>query len=308
MADPYTTLGISKGASQAEIKKAYRKLAKESHPDSASGDPEHFKQVSAAYELLKDKDKRARYDRGEIDEHGAERTKTRFYRAHEHAGARPHDFEDLSGGFNPEEVFADLFGGLRGGRGRTRGRSRRQAPSKGADVRLRLEVSFLDAAKGSKQRLKLSGGKTVDVTVPAGIDEGQTIRLKGQGGPGRAGGPAGDALIEVHIEPHPFFTRKGNDIHVDLPVTLPEAVHGATIQVPTIDGQVSLKVPKGSNTGTTLRLKNKGVRGDKGGKRGDQYMRLLVVLPEKLDPEIASRIAKWAENNDYDVRGKLRTK
>ena len=307
MTDPYTTLGVARGATQADIKKAYRKLAKKFHPDSPAGDLERFKRISVAYEVIGDEEKRSRYDRGEIDVGGAERANAKFYRAYENAGARPHAFEDLTRGFNPEDLFADLLGGLRGGRGRTRGAKRRASPAKGANRRLRLSVSFLDAVKGSTQRLSLEDGKTLDVTVPPGVGDGQTIRLKGQGGPGRAGGPAGDMLIEVSVNPHPFFTRKGKDIHVDLPVTLPEAVLGATIKVPTIDGQVSLKVPKGSNTGTTLRLQKKGVRQGKSAKRGDQYMRLQVVLPEKLDPKLRAHIKDWAKDNDYDVRGKLKT-
>lgn len=307
MTDPYTTLGVARGAPQADIKKAYRKLAKKFHPDSSDGNVERFKRISAAYEVIGDEERRARYDRGEIDASGAGRVNTKFYRAYESARARPHAFEDLTRGFNPEDLFAELLGGLRGSRGRARGAKPRASPAKGANRRLRLSVSFLDAVKGSTQRLALEDGKTLDVTVPAGVEDGQTIRLKGQGGPGRAGGPAGDMLIEVGVQPHPFFTRKGKDIHVDLPVTLPEAVLGATIKVPTIDGQVSLKVPKGSNTGTTLRLQKRGVRQGKSAKRGDQYMRLQVVLPEKLDPKLRAHIKDWAKDNDYDVRGKLKT-
>jgi DnaJ-class molecular chaperone len=305
MSDPYSILSVARSATQADIKKAYRKLAKKFHPDSTDGDLERFKRISAAYELIGDKEKRARFDRGEIDAGGAERANAKFYRAYENAGARPHAFEDLTRGFNAEDLFSDLLGGLRGGRGRARARKPRATPAKGANRRLRLSVSFLDAVKGSTQRLSLEDGKTLDITVPAGVDDGQTIRLKGQGGPGRAGGAAGDMLIEVSVLPHPFFTRKGNDIHVDLPVTLPEAVLGATIKVPTIDGQVSLKVPKGSNTGTTLRLQKKGLGQGKSAKRGDQYMRLQVVLPEKLDPKLRAHVKEWAKDNDYDVRGKL---
>ena len=307
MTDPYTTLGVARGATQADIKKAYRRLAKKYHPDSSDGDLERFKRISVAYEVIGDEERRSRYDRGEIDAGGAGRVNAKFYRAYENAGARPHTFEDLSRSFNPEDLFADLLGGLRGGRGRARRRKPRSSPAKGANRRLHLSVSFLDAVKGSTQRLSLEDGKTLDVTVPTGVDDGQTIRLKGQGGSGRAGGPAGDLLLEVSVQPHPYFTRKGKDILVDLPVTLPEAVLGATIKVPTIDGQVSLKVPKGSNTGTTLRLQKKGLRQGKSGKRGDQYMRLQVVLPEKLDPKLRAHIKDWAKDNDYDVRGKLKT-
>jgi len=258
MKDPYSVLGVERDATQNEIKRVYRQLVKASHPDLHPGNKamaERFKELSVAYELLGDPDKRARYDRGEIDASGAPRVHAHF--SHGYAGA-PHDESAFTGfgdgAFNPEDLFADLFGGLRG-----RGRARRPAPARGADRLYTLKVSFLDAAKGTKQRLTLPRGKTLDVTIPAAIESGQTIRLKNQGEPGRDGAPAGDALITVEVAPHPRFTRKGKDIHVEARVTLPEAVLGARIQVPTIDGAVSLKVPKGSNTGTTLRLKGKGI-------------------------------------------------
>ncbi|MFQ5955475.1 MAG: DnaJ C-terminal domain-containing protein [Kiloniellales bacterium] len=305
MKDPYTVLGVPRNASQGEIKKAYRKLAKELHPDLHRGDKsvaERFKKVSAAYELLSDKEQRARYDRGEIDASGAERAGANFRRSYASAGPGADIFADLGfGGFNPEDLFTNLFGGLRG-----RAHGRGPARARGADRQYTLKVNFLDAATGCRKRLTLPRGKILDVTIPAGIDDGQTIRLKNQGAQGQGGGPQGDALIEVQVEPHPFFTRNGRDIHVEAPVTLPEAVLGGEITVPTIDGAVSLKVPRGSNSGTTLRLKGKGILDRQSGKRGDQYVELKVMLPDRPDPELERRIAEWAKDHDYDVRKKLR--
>ena len=306
MKDPYTVLGVPRNTSPSKIKKAYRKLAKELHPDVRPGnksESERFQELSAAYELLRDEEKRARYDRGEIDASGAERRGTKFYHSYASTGTGADIFADLGlGGFDPENLFSDLFGGLRGGvRGRGRGPSR----ARGADRRYTLKVSFVDAATGSKQRLTLPQGKTLDVTIPAGIENGQTIRLKNQGEAGQGGGRAGDALIEVEVKPHPFFTRNGTNIHVEAPVTLPEAVLGGKITVPTISGPVSLTVPKGSNSGTTLRLNGKGILDRKSGKRGDQYVRLRVMLPDKPDPELERRIAEWAKDHEYNVRDKL---
>lgn len=301
--DPYRILGVSRNTTQAEIKKAYRKLAKKLHPDLHQGDKnvaERFKEASSAYELLGDKEKRARYDRGEIDARGAEQARTRHHRTYAGAEQEPFVFEDIGlGGFNPEDLFSDLFGG-RGRRGRASARAR------GGNRKYTLNVSFLDAARGATQRLTLPEGKTLDVVIPAGMDEGQSIRLKHQGDPGPDGAPRGDALIEIHVEPHAFFRREGRHVHLELPVALPEAVLGARIKVPTIDGPVSLKIPAGSNTGTTLRLKQRGILDRKSGKRGDQFVHLKVMLPEKPDPELKRHIAAWSKDRAYDVRAKLK--
>ncbi|HUN52435.1 MAG TPA: J domain-containing protein [Candidatus Sulfotelmatobacter sp.] len=289
MKDPYSVLGVARDATQDEIKKAYRKLAKQLHPDKNAGNTriaERFKEVSAAHHILGDEKLRARFDRGEIDASGTERGPTAgFHRAYANAGRTTAGFDPGPGA---EDIFADLFGSFR------RGGGQRGFRARGADLKYALTVSFLEAARGGTKRLNLPGGKTLDVKIPAGIEEGQQIRLKGQGEPGEGGGAAGDALIEVQIEPHPFFVRKGHDVQVELPVGLGEAVLGGKIEVPTIDGMVSLTVPKGSNTGSTLRLKGKGIADRAAaGKRGDQYVKLKIVLPEAPDAELERFVKGW---------------
>jgi DnaJ-class molecular chaperone len=295
MRDPYEVLGVRREASADDLKKAYRQLAKKLHPDLNPGNAKaaaQFKEVSAAYDLLSDADKRARFDRGEIDASGAEMRTRSSYRAYaEGAGGAKY-----AGGFDPGDIFEDLFGRGRGGGGA-------RMKTRGADVAYDMTVDFLDAARGAKKRLTLPDGRTLDVTVPAGASDGQQLRLKGQGTTGFGGGPAGDAYIEIHVAPHALFNRKDADIHIELPVTLKEAVLGGKITVPTIDGAVSMTVPKSANTGTTLRLKGKGVPATKGGARGDQYVRLVVVLPDSADPALEKFVEGWGR--DYDVRGKL---
>ncbi|MFC4273173.1 DnaJ domain-containing protein [Sneathiella chungangensis] len=294
MKNLYDILGISKGASQQEIKSAYRKLAKKHHPDANPGDTkveEKFKEISAAYHILGDEKLRARYDRGEIDEHGQEKM----------AGFRGQRASASAGFGGAEDIFSEIFGNFRGGGFRGR------VPEKGRDRKFAIEIDFMQAALGDKRRLTMGdGGRTLDVAIPAGVTDGQQIRLRGQGEPGIAGGPNGDILINVTVKPHSFFRREGQNVLIELPISLPEAVLGATVKVPTVDGTVNLKVPQGSNTGTTLRLKGKGIAGSGKGARGDQLVKLKVVLPDKQDKELQDWVEKWAEKHAYDARSKLK--
>jgi DnaJ-class molecular chaperone len=288
--DLYQQLGIARGASEAEIKKAYRSLAKQLHPDRNKDNPkaaERFAKVSQAYEILSDKDKRARYDRGEIDEDGNPRMPfgSGFGgsggRSSYPGGAGASGFEGFpGGGFSADAAdLSDLFEGLFGGATRrsSGGFGRRSAPQpKGADVAYRLKVPFLDAAALKPQRVTLSGGKTIDLKLPKGVDDGAKIRLADQGQQGPGG--MGDAIVSIEISPHPFFAREGHDIRLTLPITLKEAVLGAKVKAPTPDGPVMLTVPKGATSGKVLRLKGKGFT-DKTGKRGDLKVMLAVDLP-----------------------------
>ncbi|MET0182521.1 MAG: DnaJ C-terminal domain-containing protein [Caulobacterales bacterium] len=287
--DPYAELGVSRAASADEIRKAYRTLAKELHPDVRPNDKraeERFKKATAAFNLLSDPAQKTRFDRGEIDADGNERMgfgSRTYQRSHSHAGANG------GGGaagqqdapFDLGDIFSDLFGSSAGGGPRGFGRMR------GRDIRFTLDIDFIEAANGGKRRVQLAEGRTLDIAIPAGVESGQVLRLKSQGGPGVQGGPPGDALVELRVKPHSNFRREGQDIHLDLPISLTEAVEGAKIQVPTPTGPVQLTVPPGSNTGSVLRLKGKGVGG-----AGDQFVKLIVHLPE-ADDDLRKFLKKW---------------
>jgi DnaJ-class molecular chaperone len=296
--DPYKVLGVARSASDEVIRKAYRALAKKLHPDLNPGDAaaaERFKEVASAYDLVGDPEKRARYDKGEIDASGAETQKQRFYRdyAEQPGAGRYHTsagFDDMG---DISDVFSDLFGGrARAGGGRVR--------AKGADAHYRLEVDFIDAAKGGATRIATPDGRALNLKIPAGVADGKTLRLKGEGGRGLGGGPNGDALIEITVRAHPYFTREGGDILLDLPVTIDEALLGAKVEAPTIDGRVSITVPKGATSGQVLRLRGRGAGPE--AKRGDQLVRLLIVSPPEVDDELARFMEGWRRSHAYDPR------
>lgn len=308
MDDPYKVLGVARDATQDEIKSAYRKLARSLHPDLNPGNKqaeEKFKKVSVAYDLLGDQAKRARFDAGEIDATGAERPRY-SYRNYAEGGASGKYSEGFRFGDNADDIFAELL------RRRSKGRSgswsffdqdEGSIPVNGADAEYSLKIGFTEAAMGATKRITLPTGKHLDVKVPPGTKDAAKLRLKGQGNPGRAGGATGDALIEIKVEPHPYFTRDGDDVLLTLPVTLSEAVLGGKVTVPTIDGKVALTVPPASNSGTVLRLKGKGI--PHGKARGDQLVTLRVTLPDRPDPELESFLRSWGDKHPYEVRTKL---
>ena len=297
MKDPYETLAVERSASPDVIQKAYRRLAKKLHPDLNPGNKEseeRFKEVSDAYDLLSDAGKRARYDRGEIDASGAEKPRQHFYRDFASEAPPGHAYENYSGFADfadSDDILSELL----------RRRSNVHVRARGSDVRYELPIEFLDAVTGAVKRLTLPEGGTLDVTIPAGIQNGQVLRLRGKGRPGLGEGEPGDALVEITIKPHSLFTREGNDIYTDLPITLSEAVLGGRVNVPTPTGSVTMTVPKGSNTGTVLRLRGKGVLRRDGG-HGDELVRLKVMLPERPDAELEAFVAGWQGGKAYDPR------
>jgi DnaJ-class molecular chaperone len=303
--DPYEVLGVSRTATDKEIQSAYRKLAKKLHPDLNPGDKEaerKFKELSAANSILSDPEKRRRYDAGEIDAGGEEKPQQRYYRdfagaqagaggagAQYHSGA---GFADFGG--NADDVFSQFFSSRSGGGFRFRG----------GDLHYRLEVDFLDAVNGATRTIGLGEGKTLDIKIPPGTRDGQTLRLRGHGQPGEGGAEAGDALIEIEVRPHPFFVRDGDDIRLDLPISLREAVEGGKVRVPTPSGPVSATIPPWSNTGKQLRLRGKGVPRRKGAP-GDLYVTLRIVLPDKPDEALESFVSGWEEGKAQHPRAQM---
>ena len=301
--DPYQELGVARGASADEIRKAFRKLAKKYHPDANPGDKsseERFKRLSGAFDLLGDPDKRRKFDAGEIDADGRETA--RAYAGGfggqgfggqnpfgEQAGFRSAGFE----GVDLNDILGDMFGRGAGG-GRQGGFSAR-----GADLRAKLEIDLEEAIAGGKKRVPFGDGRTLDITLPKGVAPGQVLRLKGQGSPGRGG--AGDALIEIAIRPHPVFRREGESLVMDLPVSVPDAVLGGKVQADTPDGPVTLNVPKGSNSGAVLRLKGRGLV-DAQGRRGDLLARIVVTLPDTPDPALEALAETWRSERPYVAR------
>ncbi|WP_297296883.1 DnaJ C-terminal domain-containing protein [uncultured Methylovirgula sp.] len=318
MRDPYTILGIAKTADLAEIKKAYRKLAKKYHPDQ-SKDPkakDKFAEVSAAYEILGDEAKRGQYDRGEIDAEGKPRFQGfegfgagagpgGFTRRSPGGGFEHFEFRSAPGGgaagFDASDLFSELFGAARRGGG---GQQSRTSLPRGEDVSAEISVSLREAVHGGKSRVTLPTGRTLEVSIPAGIEDGQAIRLKGQGHPSAYGGETGDALVTVKIAKHPYFRVDNRDLRLDLPLTLYEAVLGAKVNVPTLDGKVELTVPAGSNGGRTLRLRGKGLP-NPSGTPGDLLVTLRIVLPDGTDPDLTALAEKWQKQRPYDPRHDL---
>ena len=296
--DPYAILGVPRGASEDEIRRAFRKLAKECHPDlhpGNAGAADKFKRINAANDIVGDPEKRRQYDAGLID--GSGEPRRGYQRSHHHAGEAFH--RGAGGGgrrfesFGFGDVFSDLFGDARHGRGAGRDLGR------GQDVRYTLEVDFLEAVAGAKKRVTLTEGGTLDLTVPEGVADRQVLRLRGKGGPGQQGAGPGDALVEVIIRPHPHFRRQGDDLLIEVPITIDEAVLGAKIDVPTATGRVVLTIPKATSSGRVFRLKGKGIRSSGGGS-GDQLVTVRIVLPDTIDDGLGYFIAEWRQRHKYD--------
>ena len=308
-------LGVAPSASDADIRAAFRKLAKQYHPDRNKDDKkaeEKFKEVSAAFDIIGDADRRKKYDRGEIDEQGRERAPFN-YRQWSGPGGQgpgagpgagpggPFAGSGYSGGFANKgdfddlgDIFADLFGRGRAGAGAgAHGPGPQPGAMRGRDLKYRLDVDFFDAVKGAKKRVTMPDGRSLDISIPAGVEDGQTLRLRGQGEPGVSGGAPGDAYVDVAVKSHPLFEREGDDIHIEAPISLKEAVLGGKITAPTIAGDVAITVPKNSSSGAVLRLKGRGVARE-GKSPGDQYVKLKIVLPEGGDAELEDFVRNWS--------------
>ena len=313
MADPYSTLGVARDASEKDIKSAYRKLAKELHPDRNKDNPraaEKFNEATQAYDLLSDKDKRARFDRGEIDADGNPANPFAGMggggyqgggfggaRGGQQGGFRAQDFEGFGNDADIGDIFEGLFGGGRRSAGAGFGGARRPPPPpprKGADIMYRLRVPFVDAATRADQRITLSDGKTIDLKLPAGVEDGTQMRLKGKGEQGPGG--AGDGIVKIEVVSHSLYRRDGYDVRFDLPITLDEAVNGGKVRVPTVDGAVMMTIKPGTDGGSVLRLKGKGFT-RKDGTRGDQLVTLEIQLPQDL-AELAKRLEGWKDTSD----------
>ncbi len=306
--DPYAALGLKKTATADEIKKAYRKIARDSHPDlnpDDKGAEARFKAASVAYDLLKDPEQRARFDRGEIDATGAERPERQFYREYAETGGNPY-----GGGmqFDDSMDASDIFAEFLRQRAHAEGAQRHQRfHARGADRHYTMEVSFLDAARGATTRITLPEGGTLDVKIPQGTSDGQTIRLRGKGAPGIGDGKPGDALVTIFVREHPVFRREGDDVLMQLPIGIDEAVLGGKVPVPTIDCQVQLTIPKGASSGQKLRMRGRGIKGWTSKKRGDQIVELKIVSPPKIDSDLAEFMEKWRKKHGYDPRKGMKT-
>ncbi|TPW28483.1 J domain-containing protein [Martelella alba] len=298
--NPYDVLGVARDASEADIKKAYRKLAKTLHPDLNPGDKkkaEEFSKVTAAYDLLSDPDKRRRYDAGEIDENQQERPQRQYYRSH--AEADPSGRYGYDGNFDDlGDFFSQAFGGRRGGFGAGGGARMKM---RGQDRQFQMTVGFIEALLGAKKTVDLPEGGRIELSIPAGIEDGKTLRLSGKGEPGLNGGPSGDAYVRISVAPDPVFERVGDDVAMELPISLDEAVLGASVSAPTPTGRVNLKVPANSSSGRVMRLKGKGVP-KSGGNAGDLLVTLKIVLPPKADEALAEAIRSWRADHAYDPR------
>jgi len=300
MSDPYTILGIARTASQSDVKSAYRRLAKKYHPDSNVGKPEaeaKFAQITQAYELLGDKAKRAQFDNGEIDDKGMPKGFA-FGTGHPFGGAAGAQPFGGGAGFRPEDIFAEIFGGRHGAA------SARAQATRGQDVNYTIEVDFIEAALGTTRRVDLANGRKLDMKIPAGLTDGQQIRLKNQGREGANAGPPGDALVKVTVAPSALFSRDGFNINIELPITLDEAVLGASLRVPTLEGQVNLKIPKNTSSGKVLRLKGKGAGKDASLKqRGDLLYTVKIMLPDAADENLERLMEEWRKTKTYAPRG-----